>query len=183
MKKAGKIVSVYYWNLFLFLLTLLLSLSASSAEAQTYHKNFGHSRVVRQNQTGLFYSDPSYISCGALSRSARGLAPGMTVGFSASSAPPVRWGSFVRQPGDGLYNGSDGTVRMANGAVNYNDVVLSENMMQIRKYMIWQQRQQYLNSRIQQRYERPGNFYVPGSNGGSYRYGFNSSVLAYSSYK
>ena len=162
--------------------TTLFSFTALPAESQAYHANYSNSRVIKQNQTGLFYNDPSYISAGTLSRSARGLAPGMTVGFAASSAPQVRWGGFVRQPGDGLYNGSDGTMRMENGCVNYTDNYLQMELNRMRKQLILQQRQQYLQSMVP-RQRIQGNFYIPGSNGSAATYGRDGSVASYSSFR
>lgn len=167
------------------LLFLLVSFSAATnaATAQLYHKSYGASKIVQQSQTGLFYSDPSYISPGTLSRSARGLAPGMTVGFAASSAPPVRWGGFIRQPGDGLYNGADGTIRMDNGCVNYGDNLLLAQLIQMKKEMRIQQRRQYLNSLRRISVVEQGNLYIPGSNGSASSYGCPSTISSYPSYK
>ena len=162
-------------------LFIVAIVSTSPANAQSYHVNYGNGRVVKQNQTGLFHNDPSYISCGALSRSARGLAPGMTVGFAQTQAPTVSWGGFVRQPGDGIYNGSDGTVRMDNGCMNYADIVVEQERQRFRKEYIRQQRMrqaQRMNMQMQQQ----GNFYVPGSNGGASGYA-SGGAASYGSYR
>lgn len=163
------------------LLLLATIVSTSQANAQSYHVNYGNGRVVKQNQTGLFHNDPSYISAGCMSRSARGLAPGMTVGFAQSTAPTVSWGGFVRQPGDGIYNGSDGTVRMDNGCLNYSDIVVQQEMNRMRKEMARQQRMQ-MQMRYNQRVQQQGNYYMPGSNGGASGYA-SGGAAGYGSYR
>lgn len=150
--------------------------AASPVEAQNYHQNYGNGRVVQQNQTGLFHNDPSYISAGALSRSAQGKQAGMTNG----GLPSTSWGGYIRNPGDDIYTGNNGAMRQDNGSMVYGDEIQRANMIraaqQQRRMMQYQmQQQQNMYGRQQ------GNFYVPGSNGGAASYG--SGVSGYGSYR
>lgn len=160
----------------LFIAAAILVAMPNQAQAQNYHKNYGNSRVVNQHQTGLHYSDSSYISCGALSRSAQGKEAGMT----NNGLPSTTWGGYIRSPGDGIYNGMDGTMRMENGSVVYADEVNRARFMQQQKQM--QQQMRYRQRLMQQNmYSQPqGNFYMPGSNGGAASY--STGVAGYGSY-
>ncbi len=153
----------------------ILGLS-SPAYAQNYHQNYGNGRVVQQNQTGLFHSDASYISSGSLSRSAQGKAAGMT----NNGLPSTSWGGYIRNPGDDIYTGNNGAMRMGNGSMVYGDEIMRANMVAAAKRQRQEARfrqQQMMNMRQQQQ----GNFYVPGSNGGASSYG--SGAAGYGSYR
>lgn len=161
-------------------LTLLLGIlvlgTSLPAQAQNYHQSYGNGRVVQQNQTGLFYSDPSYISAGTLSRSAQGKQAGMT----NNGLPTTSWGGYIRNPGDDIYTGANGAMRMDNGSMVYGDEIMRANMvnqMKRQRAMMQYQNQQRQNMYRQQQ----GNFYVPGSNGGAASYG--SGVSGYGSYR
>lgn len=160
-----------------FVLGILLAAGASlPVQAQGYHKGYGNGRVVQQNQTGLFYSDPSYISCGTLSRSAQGKQAGMT----NNGLPSTSWGGYIRNPGDDIYTGNNGAMRMDNGSMVYGDEIMRANMINQMK-----QRNAMMRMRQQQQRDvytrQQGNFYVPGSNGGAAGYG--SGVSGYGNYR
>lgn len=174
MARITRVQQMKHLNLILAA-AILLSTGSQAAQAQNYHKNYGGSRVVNQNQTGLHYSDSSYINCGTLSRSAQGKQAGMT----NNGLPGTTWGGYIRSPGDGIYNGMDGTMRMENGAVVYRDELVRAQMAnQMRQQ---QQMMQYRQRQMQQQYpQQQGNFYVPGSNGGAASY--STGVAGYGSY-
>lgn len=71
-------------------------------QCQTYHYQSGGSRVVRQSQTGLYYSDPSYIGPGTLSQTAQGKQIGG--GQANPGLPKVPWGANISTPGDNMYS-------------------------------------------------------------------------------
>lgn len=144
--------------------------------AQGYHQSYGDSRVVRQNQTGLYNPSGSYLGAGTLSRSATGQAAGSRAG----NLPSTTWSASIRAPGDGLYNGADGTMRQENGSVIYADQVMARNarIRQIQEQRMMQQRMQ------EARYNQPqGNYYVPGSNGSASSYSNSGGVSSYGSYR
>ncbi len=154
-----------------------LSILTVSLPAQAqYHQNYGGSRVTHQNQTGLFHSDPSYISAGTMSRSAQGKAAGMSTG----GLPNTSWGGYIRNPGDDIYTGNNGAMRMQNGSMVYGDEIMRANQMAAMK----QQQMMYRNRmRQMQNMQQPqGNFYVPGSNGGAANYGAGGAA-SYGSYR
>ena len=136
---------------------------AVPALAQTYHMEYGGSRVVQQNQTGLYMPSSTYIGAGTLSRSAQGKKAGV-----GSSLPAVNMGSTVRTPGDNMYN-NDGTDRQANGAFIYQDTERAIIIDQARSQQLARQRQLMLERRRSQGPQ--GHLYVPGSNTGTATYG------------
>mgnify|MGYP003385210985 CR=1 FL=1 len=170
-------------------LALVISLLAAlGAEAQNYHENYGGTRVVRQNQTGLVgdAGRSTYIGVGTMSQTAQGKQ------VSGNPAlPGVSMGGTIRTPGDNLYNGSN-TIRMEDGSINYKDNIIREyqmrqSMQQQRILRQWQQNGGGANQYGRQN----GNFYVPGSNGGVSSYGssstggnytYNNGVAGYGSY-
>lgn len=155
--------------------SFVLAGSILPANAQ-YHQNYGGSRVVNQNQTGLYHNDPSYISSGTLSRSAQGKQAGMTSGFAPSALPSTSWGGYIRNPGDDIYTGANGAMRNGNGSMVYADEIVRANM--VKAAQAQQRRMRYQ----QQMYRQPqGNYYVPGSNGGAASYG-GGGVASYGSY-
>ncbi|MBX9689600.1 MAG: hypothetical protein K2X27_23015 [Candidatus Obscuribacterales bacterium] len=159
-----------------FAFGLLFLCAGLPVEAQNYHQSYGNGRVVQQNQTGLFHSDPSYISAGTMSRSAQGKAAGMTNG----GLPTTSWGGYIRNPGDDIYTGNNGAMRQQNGSMVYGDEIARANMaaeMKRQRMMMQYQQQQRQNYYGRQQ----GNFYVPGSNGGAANYG--SGVSGYGSYR
>lgn len=164
---------------------LLASLVAIlPADAQGYHENYGGTRVIRQNQTGLVgdAGRATYIGVGTMSQTAQGKNPA-----GNPNLPGVAMGGTIRTPGDNLYNGAN-TIRMENGSVNYKDNIIREYQMQQAM-----NQQRMMQRRMQNPYyqQRNGNFYVPGSNGGvsSYsapsgggNYTYNNGVAGYGSY-
>ena len=134
---------------------------AAPALAQ-YHYSYGDSRVVNQNQTGLYTPSGTYIGAGTMSKSAQGKGAGI-----GGALPAVNMGAHVRTPGDNMYNG-DGTDRQGNGAFIYKDQEAAMAMEARRRA----QRQQMMMMRQQQQHMPPsGNVYVPGSNGAAATYG------------
>lgn len=158
----------------LSLVLAVLCLAGTLPANAQYHQNYGGSRVVQQNQTGLYHNDPSYISAGTLSRSAQGKQAGM----STSGLPSTSWGGYIRNPGDDIYTGANGAMRQDNGSMVYADEVMRANMM--RQYKSQQQRMRYQQQMMYQQRVPQGNFYVPGSNGSAANYG--SGVSGYGSY-
>lgn len=155
---------------------LSLSILTISLPAQAqYHQNYGGSRVTKQNQTGLFHSDPSYISSGTMSRSAQGKAAGMSTG----GLPTTSWGGYIRNPGDDIYTGNNGAMRMDNGSMVYGDEIMRANQIAAMKRQ--QQMYRYRQRQMQFQQQPQGNFYVPGSNGGAANYGAGGAA-GYSSY-
>lgn len=143
--------------------------------AQGYHQSYGDSRVVNQSQTGLYTPSGSYLGAGTLSKSATGQAAGSRAG----GLPSTVWGASIRAPGDGLYNGADGTMRQENGSVIYVDQYMARQnqMRRMQEQRMMRQRQQ------QNQYNAPqGNFYVPGSNGGAAGYG-SGGAAGYGNYR
>jgi hypothetical protein len=132
--------------------------------AQTYHREYGGSRVIQQNMTGLYTPSATYIGAGTLSRSAQGKSAGV-----GGALPAVNMGSTVRTPGDNLYN-NDGTDRQTNGALIYQDTELQMIKADFRKAQV-QQRRAYYQARQQHLQETRGNLYIPGSNTGTSTYG------------
>lgn len=158
------------------LLIGLIFLSGLPVSAQGYHQSYGDSRVVQQNQTGLYNPSGTYLGAGTLSRSATGQAAGSRAG----GLPSTVWGASIRAPGDGLYNGADGTMRQENGSVIYVDQVIAKNNA-IRR----QQEAKLMRQRMQSGYynrQPQGTLYIPGSNGGAATYG-SGGAAGYSSYK
>lgn len=164
-------------------LALLASIVAVlPAGAQNYHQNYGGTRVIRQNQTGLVgdAGRSTYIGVGTMSQTAQGKNPN-----GNPNLPGVALGGTIRTPGDNLYNGSN-TIRMENGSVNYKDNLIREYQMQ--QAMRQQQMMMRRMNAPQQNYG--GNFYVPGSNGGvsnyssggTSNYSYNNGVAGYGSY-
>ena len=145
------------------------------AEAQSYHQNYGGSRVTNQNQTGLYHNDPSYINCGTMSRSAQGKQAGMTTG----GLPNTAWGGYIRNPGDDIYTGNNGAMRMQNGSMVYGDEIVHANQVAAMKRQRMQNR--YRQQQMQYSNQPQGNVYVPGSNGGASNYG-SGGAATYSSY-
>jgi hypothetical protein len=144
--------------------TLACSCFQLPSFAQAYNESFGGSRVIYQNQTGLFNPSSTYIGAGTLSRSAQGKGAGI-----GGALPAVNMGSHVRTPGDNLYN-NDGTDRLNNGALVYQDQE-QEMMRQDRhRYQTALARQRALDARNAPRPQPQGNLYVPGSNGGTAGY-------------
>ncbi|MBY0359081.1 MAG: hypothetical protein K2W82_13850 [Candidatus Obscuribacterales bacterium] len=130
---------------------------ALPALAQSYHYSYGDSRVVNQNQTGLYTPSSTYIGGGTLSQSAQGKNAG-----TGNALPGVTMGGYIRTPGDTIYNGQgDGCVRMPNGSVIYKDDYQRVQMQQMMRY----RRNQPRTQPVQQ-----GSFYVPGSNGSASSY-------------
>ena len=157
------------------LLGLVILSGSLPVNAQGYHQSYGDSRVVNQSQTGLYTPSSSYLGAGTLSKS----ATGQNAGIRAGGLPTTVWGGSIRAPGDGLYNGSDGTMRQENGAVIYADQYMARQnqIRRMAEQRMFRQRQQ------QQQYNAPqGNFYVPGSNGGAAGYG-SGGTAGYGSYK
>lgn len=116
-----------------------------------YHYNYGGSRVVNQNQTGLYNPSSTYIGAGTMSQSARGLPAGVTSG-GMSGLPQTKFGATVGTPGDNQYTDSVQYERrfgrrrvVRNGQVYY------------------QQDQAQSNPNM--------HYYVPGQNGGAIRQG------------
>lgn len=88
-----------------FLLAALAVFACLPAGAQgtSYNYSYGSSRVVNQNQTGLYHPSGTYIGPGTMSQSARGLPPGGPGSMSNPLLPRVNMGANVRTPGDNLY--------------------------------------------------------------------------------
>ena len=145
-------------------LVAFLAVQAVPAFAQNYHYNYGDSRVVNQNQTGLYTPAATYIGAGTLSRSAQGKNAGV-----GAALPAVNMGSHVRTAGDNMYN-NQGTERMSNGALVYSDDIQRAAAMKQARY----RRQQQMNFMRQQQMYRTqapqGNLYIPGSNGSAATY-------------
>jgi len=132
--------------------------------AQTYHREYGGSRVIQQNMTGLYTPSATYIGAGTLSRSAQGKSAGV-----GGALPAVNMGSTVRTPGDNLYN-NDGSDRQANGALIYQDTELAIVKNNFRKAEL-ARRRAYYQERQQAKVQAQGNLYIPGSNTGTSTYG------------
>lgn len=134
------------------------------AGAQNYNYSYGDSRVVNQNQTGLYTPSATYIGAGTLSRSAQGKNAGV-----GASLPAVNLGSHVRTAGDNLYN-NDGTERETNGALIYKDqearraAILAARARRQQQILMLQQQKNYPGGQQQ------GHFYVPGTNGAAASY-------------
>jgi hypothetical protein len=84
------------------LLAVCLSTTALPALSQQYHYDYNGSRVVNQNQIGLYHPAITQIGGGTMSPSAQGIVqqseqnnPGL---------PRVPWGSHVTTPGDVQYS-------------------------------------------------------------------------------
>lgn len=141
-----------------------LLLTQSAPALAQYHYNYGDSRVVNQNQTGLYTPSATYIGAGTMSRSAQGKGAGI-----GGALPAVNMGAHVRTPGDNMYNG-DGSDRQGNGAFIYKDqeerMAAETRMKAQRQQMIFMRQQQ---ARMQQ--QATGNVYMPGSNGAAASYG------------
>jgi hypothetical protein len=131
------------------------------AQAQ-YHYNYGDSRVVNQNQTGLYTPSSTYIGAGTLSRSAQGKSAGV-----GAELPAVNMGSHIRTAGDNLYNGGQ-CEREENGAVIYRDEATRRNDQRWQRYYA---QQRLLQRQNQPQMQKQGHFYVPGSNGAAAGYG------------
>lgn len=141
------------------------SSSVLPASSQNYHYNYGGGRVVNQNNIGLSQHSSTYIGTGTMSQSAQGKGAG--VGNSA--LPSVPLGSHVRTAGDNMYN-NQGSNRMSNGALIYQDQADALTSARTQKYRQAQQRVQ-MRQMQQMQQQRQGNFYVPGSNGAAATYG------------
>jgi hypothetical protein len=72
------------------------------AQAQSYHYSWGNSRVVMQNQTGLYTPSATYIGGGTISRSAQGLPAGVS-SSGLNGLPQTHFGANVGTPGDNQY--------------------------------------------------------------------------------
>jgi hypothetical protein len=157
------------------LLGIITLASGLPAMAQ-YHQSYGDSRVVNQNQTGLYTPSGTYIGAGTMSRSAQG----KQAGSNAGGLPTTSWGGYIRNPGDDIYTGNNGAMRMDNGSMVYGDEIARANaikrMRQQERMMQYQQRRNMYGRQAQPQ----GNLYVPGSNGGAANYG--SGVAGYGSY-
>jgi hypothetical protein len=132
--------------------------------AQEYHASYGGSKVIYQNQTGLYNPSSTYIGPGTLSRSAQGKGAGIGGGL-----PAVNMGSHVRTPGDNLYN-NDGTDRLTNGALVYQDQEQEMMRQDRQRYRNALARERALEARRAPRQQPQGNLYIPGSNGGTAGY-------------
>lgn len=97
-------------------LTLISSLPAMG-QGTNYNYNYGTSRVVNQNQTGLYHADSTYIGPGTMSQTARGLPPGGSSSMSNPMLPRVNMGANIRTPGDAMYQG--GTIKYQQAPVTY----------------------------------------------------------------
>ncbi len=75
---------------------------APPALSQNYHANYGGSRVINQNQTGLSNPSGTYIGPGTMSQTARGLPPGGSGAMSNPGLPRVNMGANIRTPGDNM---------------------------------------------------------------------------------
>lgn len=71
-------------------------------QAQSYHYSWGNSRVVMQNQTGLYSPSSTYIGGGTISRSAQGLPAGVS-SSGLNGLPQTHFGANVGTPGDNQY--------------------------------------------------------------------------------
>ncbi|MFN8658563.1 MAG: hypothetical protein U0105_19670 [Candidatus Obscuribacterales bacterium] len=140
------------------LLAALLSFTALPSFAQGYHKSYGNSRVVQQNQTGLYTPSATYIGAGTMSRSAQGKSAGV-----GAALPVVNMGSHVRTAGDNMYN-DQGSMRASNGSFLYQDQYMAEQARKKQAAMN-QQAKMMARQRGQQVRQQNGNFYVPGQNG------------------
>lgn len=88
------------------------ALAASPALSQGYHYSSGNARVVNQNQTGLYYSESTYIGPGTISKTAQGKS---VSGAQANPLlPKVPWGANIATPGDNFYT-KDKITPMQNG--------------------------------------------------------------------
>lgn len=139
------------------LLAALLSVTALPAFAQGYHKSYGNSRVVQQNQTGLYTPSATYIGAGTMSRSAQGKSAGV-----GAALPVVNMGSHVRTAGDNMYN-DQGSMRASNGSFLYQDQYMAEQAR--RKQAAMAQQAKMMSRQRGQVRQQNGNFYVPGQNG------------------
>jgi hypothetical protein len=84
------------------LLLLLQAFAGLPTSAQSYHYSYGSSRVVNQNQTGLYMPSSTYIGSGTMSRSAQGLKAGVSSG-GLQGLPQTNFGATVTTPGDNQY--------------------------------------------------------------------------------
>lgn len=84
------------------LLPVLSAFCLLPAGAQSYHYSWGNSRVVNQNQTGLYMPSSTYIGSGTLSRSAQNLPAGVSSG-GMSGLPQTSFSPSVSTPGDNQY--------------------------------------------------------------------------------
>ncbi len=144
-----------------FFVAALLVGQCMPAFAQ-YHYSHGDSRVVNQNQTGLYHPSATYIGNGTMSQSAQGKGAGV-----GGALPAVNMGSHVRTPGDNIYN-NDGSDRMGNGALVYKDQEEAMSQAQRMKYRRMMARQMAQQRMYQQ--QQQGTYYVPGSNGAGASY-------------
>lgn len=142
---------------------LVLGSTACPAFGQAYNYSYGNTRVIQQNQTGLYMPSSTYIGPGTLSRSAQGKTAGV-----GGSLPAVNMGSHVRTPGDNLYD-NDGTDRQSNGALIYQDQERAIAAQRQRKYQLMLARERQLEAR-QAVVKTQGNLYIPGSNGATSGY-------------
>src|ERR1035437_3625963 len=92
-----------------------LLLTQSAPALAQYHYSYGDSRVVNQNQTGLYTPSGTDIGSGTMIKSAQGKNAG-----TGGALPAVNMGAHVLTPGDNMYNG-EGTDRTGNGAFIYKD--------------------------------------------------------------
>lgn len=87
------------------LIAAILAFGCLPAGAQSYHYSYGNSRVVNQNQTGLYTPSSTYIGGGTMSRSAQGLPAGVS-SSGLSGLPQTNFGATVTTPGDNQYTES-----------------------------------------------------------------------------
>jgi hypothetical protein len=119
---------------------------------------------------GARRTDPVYISPGTL-----GVSGGVNTSLFYNIGARPSWGLYLKDPGDGVYSHKDGA--RVQDIVGTNELRAQRQyseMMQQQTQMIMRQRQNTYN--VQQ-----GNFYMPGSNGGTVNNG--SAVAGYASYK
>lgn len=158
----------------------LLPASAQNGQGTgLYNQNYGGGRVCKMHQNGLVgdAGRATYIGVGTMSQTAQGKS-----WYGGSGLPQTNLGGTIRTPGDNLYNGANGAVRVENGAINYADNIMRNNMA---KRAMAEERayQQWVNSgglqRMRSQYQG-GNYYQPGSNGGVSTYGSSGGGGRYS---
>ncbi len=95
----------------------LASCLPAIGQGTNYNYSYGSSRVVNQNQTGLYRPNGTYIGPGTMSQTARGLPPGGSSSMSNPGLPRVNMGANIRTPGDAMYQG--GQVQYQQAPVTY----------------------------------------------------------------
>jgi len=159
-------------------------------QGSSYTYSYGSSRVVNQNQTGLYQPAATQIGAGTMSQTARGLQPGGAGMMSNPLLPRVNMGANIRTPGDAMYQGGGGQPQYQQAPVQYQGPVNSglpaahmganigtagDNMRSdLRRPQQPQQRRYYYPQQPQQQ-QSTGIMYKP-SSGGAATYAENTAT-------